>query len=152
MKHHFYIQGDRSSDKFTTEDCGVLRNLEYDDIVLPNRSFLITESVGLCCANLYIPPFTKGNHQLSARKVEHTRELANVLAIEEHRSTKFQLYAVHGTIYATLWSQWVSLCSLYAIVLFAHLNADAGKTRTHFCQLPFSPESCVTGTLHLKCL
>lgn len=70
--------GGRSSDKFITEDCGVLQNLEYNDIVLADRGFLISESVGLCCAQLYIPPFTRGKRQLSASEVEHTRELANV--------------------------------------------------------------------------
>lgn len=70
--------GGRTSDKAITEDCGILDLLEYGDIVLADRGFLIEESVGLCHATLAMPAFTRGKRQLSSRDVERTREIANV--------------------------------------------------------------------------
>lgn len=70
--------GGRFSDKFITEDCGVLLKLEYDDVVLPDTGFLIAGSVGLCSARLRIPPFTRRKRQLSLSEVEYTRKIANV--------------------------------------------------------------------------
>lgn len=70
--------GGRASDKVITEDCGILDLLEYGDIVLADRGFLIEESVGLCHATLATPAFTRGKRQLSSRDVERTREIANV--------------------------------------------------------------------------
>lgn len=68
----------RTSDKKITESCGILERLLPGDYVLADRGFLISESVGLCCARLVIPAFTRGKTQLSAWDVETTRRLANV--------------------------------------------------------------------------
>ncbi|XP_064487682.1 uncharacterized protein LOC135399877 [Ornithodoros turicata] len=70
--------GGRASDKAITEQSGVLQLLEYGDVVLADRGFLIAESVGMCCATLAVPTFTKGKRQLSSYEVEQTREIANV--------------------------------------------------------------------------
>ncbi|XP_077492149.1 uncharacterized protein LOC144103257 [Amblyomma americanum] len=58
--------------------CGVLNNLNPGDYVLADRGFTIGDSVGLHCAKLVIPAFTKGKPQLSACEVEKTRKVANV--------------------------------------------------------------------------
>lgn len=52
--------GGRASDKMITEDSGVPQLLDRGDVVLADRGFLIAESVGMCCATLAIPAFTKG--------------------------------------------------------------------------------------------
>ncbi|KAL1479970.1 hypothetical protein MTO96_051424 [Rhipicephalus appendiculatus] len=70
--------GGRESDKAITEQCGVLDGLEYGDVVLADRGFLISESVGMCHAPLAIPAFTKGKRQLTSGDVEKTMEIANV--------------------------------------------------------------------------
>lgn len=70
--------GGRVSDKYLTEQCGILDNLLPGDVVLADRGFNITESVGLMQAKLHIPAFTKGKDQLSAIEVEDTRTIANV--------------------------------------------------------------------------
>lgn len=70
--------GGRASDKFITEECGILRLLDKGDVVLADRGFLIEESVGMCCATLAVPNFTRGKRQLSSSEVERTREIANV--------------------------------------------------------------------------
>lgn len=70
--------GGRVSDKFLTENSGLLKNLLPGDIVLADRGFDIADSVGFYQAQLYIPAFTKGKSQLPAKDVEETRKIANV--------------------------------------------------------------------------
>lgn len=70
--------GGRASDKTITEDCGFLALLEYGDMVLADRGFLIAESVGMCCATLHVPSSARGKRQLGHSDVIYTRELANV--------------------------------------------------------------------------
>lgn len=70
--------GGRVSDKYLTENCGILNKLLPNDIVLADRGFDIAESVAFKRAKLYIPAFTKGKKQLFALEVEETRKIANV--------------------------------------------------------------------------
>ncbi|CAN7950193.1 unnamed protein product [Ixodes pacificus] len=71
-------RGGRTSDKYLTENCGVLDNLLPGDSVLADRGFTISGSVGMYCARLEIPAFTRGRPQLAPFAVEATRKLANV--------------------------------------------------------------------------
>lgn len=68
----------RVSDKVITQKCGFLEKLEFGDIVLANRGFIIQDDLALVGARLDIPAFTKGKCQLSAREVEMSRRLARV--------------------------------------------------------------------------
>ena len=70
--------GGRVSDKYITEHCGILDKLLPGDVVLADRGFDISDSVGMQQAHLHIPAFTKGKNQLSALEVEQTRSIANV--------------------------------------------------------------------------
>lgn len=70
--------GGRASDKYITEHCGILDKLLPGDVVLADRGFDISDSVGMHQARLHIPAFTKGKSQLSALEVEQTRSIANV--------------------------------------------------------------------------
>lgn len=70
--------GGRASDKHITENCGILEKLNPGDVLLADRGFDIQESVGLYCATVKIPAFTKGKMQLSGIEVEQTRQIANV--------------------------------------------------------------------------
>ena len=70
--------GGRASDKYITENSGFLNKLLPGDVVLADRGFNIEESVGLMCAELKIPAFTKGKSQLSPMEVEMTRKIAHV--------------------------------------------------------------------------
>jgi len=47
--------GGRTSDKFLTENCGFLEKLLPGDMVMAERGFTISESVGLKQAKLEIP-------------------------------------------------------------------------------------------------
>ena len=51
--------GGRTSDKFLTENCGFLEKLLPGDMVMADRGFTISKSVGLKQTKLEIPAFTK---------------------------------------------------------------------------------------------
>ena len=68
----------RTSDKHVTNNSGFLNKLLPGNVVLADRGFDIQESVGLICAKIKIPSFTKGRQQLSAINVESSRNIANV--------------------------------------------------------------------------
>ena len=64
------------------------------DIVLADWGFDIQESVGMLCAEVKIPAFTKGKSQLSASDVQTTRKLAHlrihierVIGVVHHKYT-----------------------------------------------------------------
>lgn len=48
------------SDKEPRENYGLLNFLGPGEIVLADREFMVQDSVGLCCAELKSPPFTRG--------------------------------------------------------------------------------------------
>ena len=70
--------GGRTSDKFLTENCGILKLLKPEDVVMADRGFTIEESVWYYPAKLTIPAFTKGKSQLDPIYVKKTRGIANV--------------------------------------------------------------------------
>ena len=65
--------GGRVSDKHFTENCNLLSNLIPGDTILADRWFDIKETVGLYCATITMPAFTKGKKQLSGIEVEQGR-------------------------------------------------------------------------------
>ena len=69
--------GGRTSDKHITEKSGFLDKLLPGDVVLADRGFDVRDSVGLMCAEVKIPAFTRGKKQLSACDVETTRKIAH---------------------------------------------------------------------------
>ena len=70
--------GGRVSNKHLTLNSGILKKLLPGDTILADRGFDIQESVGLLCATLKMPAFTKGKCQLRGIEVEQTRHIANV--------------------------------------------------------------------------
>jgi hypothetical protein len=70
--------GGRTSDKYLTEQSGLLDNLIPGDLVLADRGFTIHDSVGLHCAEVKVPLFTKKKKQLSHREVDMSREISHV--------------------------------------------------------------------------
>ena len=70
--------GGRVSDKYITEHCGILEKLLPGDLVLADRGFDIADSVGMYCAQINVPSFTKGRSQLSPTDIEMTRKIAHV--------------------------------------------------------------------------
>lgn len=70
--------GGRCSDKHITENCGILDLLTQGDVVLADRGFDIADTLGLYCARLHVPAFTKGRNQLTALEIHNTRKLASV--------------------------------------------------------------------------
>ena len=70
--------GGRVSDVHLTEHCGFLQHLLPGDVVLADRGFTIQDSVGLLCAEVKHPPFTRGKPQLSKLEVDTSRQLSQV--------------------------------------------------------------------------
>ena len=70
--------GGRTSDKYLTENCGLLNKLLPGDMVMADRGFTVEESVAFKRAELVIPAFTKGKSQLDLIDVEKTRGIAHV--------------------------------------------------------------------------
>ncbi|XP_056152611.1 uncharacterized protein LOC130127078 isoform X2 [Lampris incognitus] len=70
--------GGRASDKHVTENSGLLDKLLPGDLVLADHGFDIRGSVGLMCAEVKIPAFTRGRCRLDAKNVEETRRMAHL--------------------------------------------------------------------------
>lgn len=70
--------GGLASDKYITEHSGILDKLVPGDFVLAARGLDIKKSVGLICAEIKSPSFTKGEKQLHVLEVESTRNVAHV--------------------------------------------------------------------------
>ena len=70
--------GGRTSDKYLAENSKFLNHLLPGDVVLADRGFDIAESVGVYCAEVKIPAFTKRKKQLSGADVESTQRIASV--------------------------------------------------------------------------
>ncbi len=91
--------GGRTSDKYLTEHCSLLSYLVPGDLVLADRGFNISDSVGTYCSTLKIPAFTKGKKQLSRIEVEQTRQIANVrIHVERVIGNIRQKYSILSSI------------------------------------------------------
>lgn len=63
---------------YLTEHSDLLKNLLPGDVVLADRGFTVQDSARLYCAEVRLPPFTKGKKQLSAIEVDGGRRLSRV--------------------------------------------------------------------------
>ena len=92
--------GGRVSDKYITEQSGILDKLLPGDLVLADRGLTIQESVGFYCAEVKTPPFTKGKKQLSRHEVDWSREISHVrIHVERVIGLLKQKYTImQGTI------------------------------------------------------
>ena len=70
--------GGRVSDIHLTENCGLLSKMLPGDVILADRGFTIEEAAGMYCAEVRIPPFTKGKKQLSKLEIDTAQSLLQV--------------------------------------------------------------------------
>ena len=70
--------GGHVSDVHLTENCGLLQKLSPGDMILADRGFTVQDSARLYCAEVRIPPFTRGKKQLSKVEIETARQLSHV--------------------------------------------------------------------------
>lgn len=70
--------GGRTSDKYITENSGLLDRITPGDVILADRGFDITEYVSLRQATLVLPAFMGGRKRLNSNDVVRTRYIANV--------------------------------------------------------------------------
>ena len=86
--------GRRASDVHITEHSGLLRHLLPGDVVLADRGFNIQEAAGMYCAEVKIPPFTKGSNSARWRLTARASYLVygstlNVLLAWSDRNIQF---------------------------------------------------------------
>ena len=96
--------GGRTPDKHLTENCGLLKLLNPGDQVMADRGFTIEDSVGMYCAKLVIPSFTRGKKQLRRQELEQSRQIANVrIHVERVIGLLRQKYTIlQSTLHITL--------------------------------------------------
>ena len=96
--------GGKTSDVHITEQGGFLDKLIPGYLVIADRGFRVGDQVGLYCATLQIPAFTKGQKQLSPFELEKTRQLASVrIHVERVIGMVRQKYTMlQGTVPITL--------------------------------------------------
>jgi len=70
--------GGRVSDRYLTENSGILEKLLPGDIVLADQGFNVHKAASLYCAEVKLPPFTKGKKQLSRCEIDKARQLSRV--------------------------------------------------------------------------
>ena len=68
----------RVSDIHLTKNCGLLKHLLPGDVVLADRGFNIQEATSMYCAEVKIPPYTKGKKQLSKLEIDEARRLCRI--------------------------------------------------------------------------
>ena len=66
------------SDQFIAENSNFLKYVQYGDVIMADRGFNISETLGTFSAKLEIPSSTKCQSQLWPEEVEDTRIIANV--------------------------------------------------------------------------
>ena len=70
--------GGHVSDRYLTENCGILDHLLPGDQILADCGFTIQEIVALKQAEVKLPSFTRGQKQLSKLEVDSSRILSRV--------------------------------------------------------------------------
>lgn len=109
--------GGRASDKFMTEHSGFLDRLHPGDLILADRGFTIEESVGLYCARVSVPPFTKGRKQLTRLEVDRAHEISHVRIHVERviGQLKKKYKILQGVIPITLLQNRTGTCTIDSI-------------------------------------
>ena len=70
--------GGRVSSIHLIENCGLLKHLLLGDVVLAGWGFNIQEAAGMYCAEVKIPPYTKGKKQLSKLEIDVALRLSRI--------------------------------------------------------------------------
>ena len=84
-----------NSDMYITENCGLLKKIQPNDLILADRGFDCSDSVNSYQATLQISAFTKGKTQLNPLDLENTRGLAAMrLHVERVISVVRQKYTI----------------------------------------------------------
>ena len=83
------------SDRHLAENCGILYLFLPGDQVLADCDFNIQEVIGLYCAEVEIPPFTKGKNQLDKIEVDFAWQLSWVrIHVERVIGLLWQKYTI----------------------------------------------------------
>ena len=92
--------GGRASDKYVVEHSSFLNKLCVGDVVMADRGFDVSDSMGMMGAKLLIPTFRRDRPRLTGEQVEKTRRIANSrIHVERVIGLLRQKYTIlHSTI------------------------------------------------------
>jgi len=89
--------GGRTSDKVVTQRSGFLDMIEYGDLILADRGFLISEEIASRNCFLSIPAFTKGQNQLTQQQVETSRSISRLRIHVERAIGRLKKFKILST-------------------------------------------------------
>ena len=96
------LYGGNASDRYITENCGILDLLEKDDALMADRGFNIRDLCLQRGAKLIIPPFTRagpgGNRRLNVSEIRQTRGIARVRIHVERAIERFKNFKMLSNI------------------------------------------------------
>ena len=93
------VYGGRTSDKFITNDSGILNLLEPDDGVMVDEGFLIDDEVASVGCELIRPPFMEGKDRFS---VDEDKENADIAQLRVHVERAIQRVKVFDILQGKL--------------------------------------------------
>lgn len=109
--------GGSASDRFITEQCGILNKLNAGDSIMADKGFNIGDLVVGKCAKLIVPPFLKDKIRFSKKNCNRTSEIAKARihverAIARIKDFKILQGAIPITIKNMLDDIFIIICSL----------------------------------------
>ncbi|CAN8007222.1 unnamed protein product, partial [Ixodes pacificus] len=90
--------GGRVSDKELTLKCGILNNVEQDDVFLVDRGFRCEEMFAAKGAQIVMPSLTKRRPQLSGEEVTQSRKLSRVRIHVERAIVRLKTFRILQTV------------------------------------------------------
>ena len=84
----------RTTDRAVVYDCGVLKKLENGDAVMADRGFDIEDACKKQNVHLHIPPFMKGEAQLSAADERRSRSVAVLRQLVERAIRRIKVFRI----------------------------------------------------------
>ena len=89
--------GGRASDKQITIEDELLDKLDYGEMVMTDRGFLITDDLAVRGITIAMPAFTKGKQQLARLDVEKSRQMSRNRIHVEWAIRRFKVYKLMST-------------------------------------------------------
>jgi len=86
--------GGRASDKQITVDEGFLDKLDFGDVFLADRGFLVHEELAVRGVTAAMPAFSRGRKQLSRKEVEKSRQLSRFRIHVERTICRLKVYKI----------------------------------------------------------
>ena len=86
--------GGRTSDKQITIDDGLIDKLDFGDVVLADRGFLVHEELAVRGVRAAMPSFSKSGKQLGRKEVEKSRQLSRFRIHVERAIRRLKVFKI----------------------------------------------------------